>query len=303
MQLTTGPMTFSSPLPGKNGKQLFVVGALARGELVRYDVKSAAFVPFLSGISAESVSFSKDGQSVAYVSFPEGTLWTSKADGSQRMQLSYPPLYAMQPQWSADGKQIVFFDFAPGKKAKLYAVSSDGGAPREMMAEDAEEQLDPSWSPDGTRIIFGGASSDSNTTIRIFDVKTQKISTVPGSKGFFSPRWSPDGRYVVALPRNPHILSVFDFTSQKWTDLTKVAGDFPVWSKSGEYVYFLHEGDQPSLMRVRVRDQKLERVADLKDFRQTGYFGYWLGITPDDAPLLLRNAGTQEIYALDVDLP
>jgi len=303
LQLTTGPMTFSSPLPSKNGKQLFVVGALARGELVRYDAKSAAFAPFLSGISAESVSFSRDGRSVAYVSFPEGTLWTSKADGSQRMQLSYPPLYAMQPQWSADGKQIVFFDFAPGKKAKLYAVSSDGGAPREMMAEDAEEQLDPSWSPDGTRIIFGGASSDSNTTIRIFDVKTQKISTVPGSKGFFSPRWSPDGRYVVALPRNPHILSVFDFTSQKWTDLTKVAGDFPVWSKSGEYVYFLHEGDQPSLMRVRVRDQKLERVADLKDFRQTGYFGYWLGITPDDAPLLLRNAGTQEIYALDVDLP
>src|SRR5271156_1306856 len=303
LQLTTGPMTFSSPLPSKNGKQLFVVGALARGELVRYDAKSAAVAPFLSGISAESVSFSRDGRSVAYVSFPEGTLWTSKADGSQRMQLSYPPLYAMQPQWSADGKQIVFFNFAPGKKAKLYSVASDGGAPRETMAEDAEEQLDPSWSPDGTRIIFGGASSDSNTTIRIFDVKTQKISTVPGSKGFFSPRWSPDGRYVVALPRNPHILSVFDFTSQKWTDLTKVAGDFPVWSKSGEYVYFLHEGDQPSLMRVRVRDQKLERVADLKDFRQTGYFGYWLGITPDDAPLLLRNAGTQEIYALDVDLP
>ncbi|MGA2419146.1 MAG: protein kinase [Candidatus Acidiferrum sp.] len=303
LQLTTGPMTFTSPLPSKNGKRLFVVGALARGELVRYDQKSAAFAPFLSGLSAESVSFSKDGQSVAYVSFPEGTLWTSKADGSQRVQLSYPPLYAMQPQWSPDGKQIVFFNFAPGKKAKLYTVSSDGGAPREMMAEDPEEQLDPSWSPDGTRIIFGGASSDANTTIRIFDVKTRQISTVPGSKGFFSPRWSPDGRYVVALPRNPHILSVFDFASQKWTDLTKVAGDFPVWSKSGEYVYFLHEGDQPSVMRMGLRDRKLERVADLKDFRQTGYFGYWLGMTPDDAPLLLRNAGTQEIYALDVDLP
>src|SRR5882724_12147643 len=50
-------------------------GALARGELARYDTKSAEFVPFLSGISADSVSFSKDGQWVAYVSFPEGTLW------------------------------------------------------------------------------------------------------------------------------------------------------------------------------------------------------------------------------------
>jgi serine/threonine protein kinase/Tol biopolymer transport system component len=303
MQLTTGPMTFSSPLPGKNGKQLFVVGALARGELVRYDVKSVAFMPFLSGISAESVSFSKDGQSVAYVSFPEGTLWASRADGSQRVQLSYPPLYAMQPRWSPDGKQIVFFDFAPGKKARLYTVSSDGGEPREMMAEDPEAQLDPCWSPDGTRIVFGGASSDPNTTIRILDVKTQQISIVPGSKGYFSPRWSPDGRYIVALPRSPHILALFDFSSQKWEELTKVAGDFPVWSRTGECVYFLHEGDQPSVMRVHIRDLKVELVADLKDFRQTGYFGYWLGMTPDDAPLLLRNAGTQEIYGLDVDLP
>jgi eukaryotic-like serine/threonine-protein kinase len=303
LQLTTGPMTFSSPLPSKSGKQLFVVGALARGELVRYDVKLAAFAPFLSGISAEGVSFSKDGQSVAYVSFPEGTLWTSRVDGSQRVQLSYPPLYAMQPRWSPDGKQIVFFNFAPGKKAKLYTVSSDGGEPREMMAEDPEAQLDPCWSPDGSRIVFGGASSDPNTTIRILDVKTGQISILPGSKGYFSPRWSPDGRYLVALPRSPHILALFDFSRQKWEELTKVAGDFPIWSKTGEYVYFLHEGDQPSVMRVHVRDQKAELVADLKDFRQMGYFGYWLGITPDDAPLLLRNAGTQEIYALDVDLP
>jgi len=35
-------MTFFSPLPSKDGKKLFVVGALARGELVRYDAKSAA---------------------------------------------------------------------------------------------------------------------------------------------------------------------------------------------------------------------------------------------------------------------
>jgi eukaryotic-like serine/threonine-protein kinase len=296
-------MTFSSPLPSKNGKKLFVVGALARGELVRYDAKSAGFVPFLSGISADSVSFSKDGQWVAYVNFPEGTLWTSKLDGSQRLQLSYPPLYAMQPCWSPDGKQIVFFDFSPGQKAKLYTVSVDGGAPHEMIPEDLQGQLDASWSPDGTRIIFGGASSDPNSTIRILDVKTHQISTLPGPKGLFSPRWSPDGRYVVAMPDNPHILMLFDFAAQRWEEITKVTADFPNWSRAGDYVYFLHEGDQPSVMRVRIRDRKLERVADLKNFRQAGFFGYWLGMAPDDSPLLLRDTGTQEIYALDWEAP
>jgi eukaryotic-like serine/threonine-protein kinase len=87
VQLTSGPMSFSSPLFSKDGKKLFVVGALARGELARYDTKSAAFIPSLSGISADSVNFSRDGQWVTYVSFPEGTLWRSKSDGSQRTHL------------------------------------------------------------------------------------------------------------------------------------------------------------------------------------------------------------------------
>jgi eukaryotic-like serine/threonine-protein kinase len=302
-QLTSGPMSFSSPLPGKDGKKLFVVGALARGESVRYDAKSAEFVPFLSGISAEGVSFSKDGLWVAYVSFPEGTLWISKSDGSQRIQLSYPPLYAMQPRWSPDGKQIVFFDFSPGQKPKLHSVSVEGGAPREMIPEDSQGQLDPSWSPDGTRIIFGSASSDPNASIQILDVKTHQISTLPGSKGLFSPRWSPDGRYVLAMPPSAHVLKLFDFAAQRWEEITTVTADFPNWSRTGEYVYFLHEQDQPSLMRVHIRDRKLEHLADLKNFRQAGFFGYWLGMAPDDSPLLLRDTGTQEIYSLDWQAP
>src|SRR5207253_9083978 len=133
VQLTTGPMTFSSPLPSKDGKKLFVVGALARGELARYDTKSTEFVPFLSGISADSVSFSKDGQWVAYVSFPEGTLWKSKSDGSQRIQLTYPPLSVRLPSWSPDGLQIVFSGLLPGPKVTMYSVANDGGTPREMI--------------------------------------------------------------------------------------------------------------------------------------------------------------------------
>ena len=141
VQLTSGPMSFFSPLPSKDGKKLFVVGALARGELTRYDTKSAEFLPFLSGISADSVSFSKDGQWVAYVSFPEGTLWKSKSDGSQRIQLSYPPLIAVLPSWSPDGKQLVFYGFLPGQNAKLVhrldgwrdAERTDSGRPGRQM--------------------------------------------------------------------------------------------------------------------------------------------------------------------------
>jgi len=304
VQLTTGPMTFSSPLPSKDGKKLFVVGALARGELARYDTKSTEFVPFLSGISADSVSFSKDGQWVAYVSFPEGTLWKSKSDGSQRIQLTYPPLTPVLPSWSPDGQQIVFYGFSSSRqKPKLYTISAEGGTPREMIPENSPGEWDPTWSSDGTRIAFGGSADDPNTIVQVLDVRTNQISTLPGSKGVFSPRWSPDGRHLVALPLASRSLMLFDFASQKWEEIAKITCGFLNWSKGGDYVYCLHEEDQPSVMRIRIRDRKIERVADLKKFRQTGFYTIWLGMAPDDSPLLLRDTGTQEIYALDWQAP
>lgn len=74
-------------------------------------------------------------------------------------------------RWSPDGKEIVFHGSLPGRKVKLYVVSSEGGTPREMLPEDLPEEFDPTWSPDGTRMAFGGQSSDRNSTIRILDVK------------------------------------------------------------------------------------------------------------------------------------
>ena len=302
VQLTSGPMSFSLPLPSKDGKKLFVVGALARGELARYDARSAEFIPFLSGISADSVSFSNDGQWVAYVTFPEGALWRSKSDGSQRLQLTYPPLTPVGPRWSPDGQRIAFFAFS-GPKPKLYIVANQGGTPHELIPGDPQEEWDPSWSPDGSRIAFASGSTAANSTILLLDVKANKISTVAGSKGLFSPRWSPDGRYLIALPFASHSLMLFDFSTQKWEEISKISLGFPNWSKNSDYVFFLHGEDQPSVMRIRIRDRKLEHVADLKNFRQTGYFNFWLGIAPDDSPLLLRDIGTKEIYALDWQAP
>jgi serine/threonine protein kinase/Tol biopolymer transport system component len=303
VELTSGPMTFFSPLPSKDGKKLFVVGSLARGELARYDANSSQFVPFLSGISAEDVSFSKDWQWVAYAGYPDGSLWRSKLDGSQRMQLSYPPLVALLPRWSPDGQQIAFYALSPGQKSKLYVVSTDGGTPREMIPGDSEDEYDPTWSPDGTRIAFGGAATDHNTTIRILDVKTNQVSTVPGSNGLFSPRWSPDGRFIAAMSFDSRALMLFDFATQKWQEIAKITMGFPNWSKNGDYIYFLHEADQPSVMRVRIGDRKVEQVADLKDFPQAGFYGIWLTLAPDDSPLLLRDTGTEEIYSLDWQAP
>jgi serine/threonine protein kinase/Tol biopolymer transport system component len=304
VQLTSGPLALFSPVPAKDGKKLFVVGKRPRGELVRYESSSDRFTPFLSGISAEHVSFSKDGMWVAYVTFPEGTLWRSRADGSQRLQLSYPPLYASIPRWSPDGKQIAFFSVTPGKPSRIYVVSPEGGNPQELLPGDDHPQADPYWSPDGHALIFGGLYASASAGIRILDLKTRQLTTLPGSQELFSPRWSPDGRYVAAIRWNSQSLLLFDQTRQKWSEVVKGRNvSFPNWSRDGQYIYFLSWPENPAVVRIRLSDYTLEQVANLKNFHPTGYWDDWVGLDPGDAPLLLRDTGLQDVYALNSEAP
>jgi eukaryotic-like serine/threonine-protein kinase len=299
VQLTDSPLKLGWPLPSKDGRKLFVVGQRLRGELVRYDAKSGKFWPFLSGISAEDVAFSKDGHWVTYVTYPDGLLWRSKVDGSERQRLSDPPLYALNPHWSPDGKQIVFYGIKPGKPFKIYAVSLDGGPPEQLIRDDPGPQTTPMWSPDGSKIVFGGGINGDSSAIHVLDLGSHQIYTLPKSQGYFSPRWSPDGRYIAALPRNELSIVLFDFKTRRWSELTRSPVGFPNWSADGKYVYFLRVPEKPAVLKVRISDRKMEVVADLKGLPTTGYWGFSLSLTPDDSPLLLRNIGTQDVYSLD----
>ncbi|HZS04308.1 MAG TPA: protein kinase [Blastocatellia bacterium] len=302
VQLTFGPLNYSAPVPSQDGKKLFVVGELRRGELVRYDAKTQQWVSFLSGISAEHLDFSRDGEWVTYVSYPEGSLWRSKVDGSQRLQLSFPPMRVGLPRWSPDGQQIVFMARLPGKGMKTYLVLAEGGIPQQQTPGERSE-LDPCWSPDGNSLVFwSGGISPQPGAIYQLDLRTRQVSMVPGSEGLFSPRWSPDGRYIAANPagRQDKLL-LFDFTTQKWTELANQNSGYPHWSRDGKYIYFQ---SSDALFRVGIGDHKVERLAIPYSFRRAvGVFGGWTGWTPDDSPLALRDVGTQDIYALECQFP
>ena len=307
VQLTGGQLNSLAPVLSPDGKKLYVIGQQLRGELVRYDSRSREWVPYLSGISADCADFSKDGQWVAYVAFPEGTLWRSRIDGSDRLQLTFSPMRAVSPRWSPDGKRIVFFDTAPGKPWRIYLISAEAGTPEPVLNEQHNE-LDPTWSPDGNSLVFSYApwlesAAFGISAVYIVDLRTRKSVKLPGSEGLFGPRWSPDGRYIVANREDLQATMLFDVRTETWTELTKGAG-YSNWSRDGRFVYFVTFGKQTSLLRVRVTDHRLEQVVSLKDFRQTGWAGItWVGPAPDDAPLMLRDIGTQEIYALDWQAP
>jgi hypothetical protein len=58
-----------------------------------------------------------------------------------------------------------------------------------------------------------------------------------------------------------------------------------------------------AILRIRVSDHKVDEVVDLKDFLPVGSYGPTLTLVPDDSPLLLRDSGTQDVYALDWEQP
>ena len=80
------------------------------------------------------------------------------------------------------------------------------------------------------------------------------------------------------------------------------------WSPDDSYIYFdTLLTPNPDYYRVRIKDSTLERLLSLKDMRtfpeQFGGIGPWTGLGPGENPLCVRDLSTQEIYALDLDLP
>ena len=306
VQLTVGPLHFSNPVSSLDGKVLFAVSNSNRGELMRYDRKTQQLSPYLTGISAEGVNFSKDGAWMTYVTWPQGQLWRSRSDGSEALQLTFAPLRAYDPHWSPDGKQIVYSGINPGSDWQIYLVSRDGSTSQRLQA-DSTAGIDPTWSPDGDSILFGQPPLRDNTTVhdvlQIFNVKSGRTSVVPGSEGLTSPRFSPDGRYISALTVRDELM-LLDVARQKWTAQRgpKRAG-WQCWSKDSKFVYFLKLDGEPGVFRVSVDSNKLERILSLKGFREVGTWGAWLSLTPKDDPLVLRDVGPPEIYALSWDAP
>jgi Tol biopolymer transport system component len=142
-------------------------------------------------------------------------------------------------------------------------------------------------------------------TVKVINLKASQVTTIPDSEGLLLSLCSPDGRYIAATSVDGQKLKLFDFKLQKWTDLLKTnVGDIS-WSRNSKYIYFdAGLSAEPAFYSVRVDDRKVERVADFKGFRRV-VFGWspWSGVTPDGAPLLMRDVSTQEVYALDFEAP
>jgi DNA-binding winged helix-turn-helix (wHTH) protein/Tol biopolymer transport system component len=315
--LSTGPAQLIRPRLSVDGKRLFVISLQNKGDLFRFDSASSRFVPFLVGLSAHRLSFSNDGKWMTYVTYPDGELWRSRVDGTDKLRLTFAPVHADLPRWSPDGARIVFVDKQGGRPGDMYLVPASGGDPQRLLPAGMSGS-NPDWSPDGKSIAFGpqptfpaaptaaGGTALAGAAIHVLDVSTGSISELPDSTGLYWPRWSTDGRCLAALSIDTHRLMLFDTQVRKWTQIEGGATlHNPLWSRDGKILYYQDLGapGQP-VYRLNIETRGKQRIGEPGSaLRPDSIYSALTGLTPDDSPIVLEIHSVSDLYALDIFLP
>src|SRR5216683_2785638 len=291
-RVTNGPLRYEAPIAARTGHRIFFLGLNTQSELLRY--------------AADRKEFSRDRLWVSWTD-AQGRLWRARTNGEEKLQLTPDSMQVFLAHWSPDGKQLALMAREPGKAWQLYSVSAEGGSPQPLLQEN-RNAADPDWSADGQSLVFGrvpdlmGKESGSRA-IQILDLRTHAITPVPGSEGLFSPRWSPDGRYIAAISLDQRRLMLFDIATRTWRLLAETSVADPVWSADSKAVY-IHAFMSPAqpIYRVDAPSGQLQQIADLASFRSGEAADYFFcGITPDNIPLVRARSSTGNLYSLDLD--
>jgi DNA-binding winged helix-turn-helix (wHTH) protein/Tol biopolymer transport system component len=296
VQLTAGPIDFDLPIFSADDKRLYAVGLQRRGELLRFNPGTHQFTPYLGGISADQVDFSRDRRWLSYVSYPDGVLWRARIDGSEALKLTDSPMRVLAPKWSPDGTQISFLArYSRGDKWQAYLVPANGGLCR-RVASGAEETTGASWLGDGKSLVM---SSPEWKELRTLDVASGGIAPLPGSERMQGTLLSPSGRYLIGSTEEGTSFELLDRKTGRRSQFAD-DGNYPSWSPDERSVFFNRfTGSSPAVYRVRVADMSEEKIFDLTSFQATGSWSTWSTVAPDGSILLLRDLGGSDIYAID----
>ncbi|MBL8210916.1 MAG: serine/threonine-protein kinase [Bryobacterales bacterium] len=307
-RLTNGPLIASEPAFRPDGRRVFFLGAHEQGELVRYDAAVSLWRPHIGGLAATQLEYSRDGKWITYMGPPGHSIWRSAADGTNRLQLSDASLIASNPRWSPDGSLITFFGNKPGQPSRIYVVPATGGSLRQVSHGEGGPggETDASFSPDGQSLVYGVQMSDQTVSgqkfgLGIHNLASGRTTPLPGSEGLWSPRWSPDGRFIAALGF-PNRIWVYDLTSSTRRQLTDIGGGFPSWSRDGQRLYF-ESGNTTTWYRLTLASRRLEALSSLRGLDTPPFSVGWVGLDANESLISTRDTSAVSIYAMDLEQP
>jgi Tol biopolymer transport system component len=305
--VTNGPLSYQAPSTSPGSHRIYFVGVNSEIVLLHQLPRSPSFIALDQDLSVASLAeYSSDGRWVAWLNAADGSLWRSRADGTERISLTTPPLRIFSMKWSPDDHKLALMAEEPGKPWKIYLLDAEGGKPSPLMNEDRNE-ADPDWSADGQSIVFGRLpdrmDSGQPKAIYLLNLVTHSVTEIPDSTGLFSPRLSADGRYIAAMRLDQKALLIYDRTTQHWATLaTHGIGD-PIWSHDSRSIFFqdfLEVGNP--IYRVSVPDGRLMQISTINNLRPVAATDYRLiGLAPGDLPMVSAHTSTVNIYSVDLN--
>ena len=231
-----GVLAFSSVRNGRPG--IYVMNADGTDQRLVTDQDNASFP-----------AFSPDGARLVYgTSAPYmGTISTINVDGTGRREAFARNRSMSDPDWSPDGRHIVFV-FHTHQYFSIAVMATGGGNFRELTRPITNQiNASPDWSPDGQRIVF---SSDRSGDSEIFtmDANGDDVRQVTDNDvADYFPAWSPDGTRIVFASQRDGNWDVYlmDASGTRIRRLTdNPAKDWqPAWSPDGTRIAFASERD------------------------------------------------------------
>lgn len=185
-------------------------------------------------------------------------IYSMNADGTDLQRLTDSPGRDFEPDWSPDGKTIVFSsDRDDPENAQLYVINRDGSEPRALMPFIDADFVAPRWSSDGEWILFhSNQAVDGEARFEIYKVRKDgteltNVSNTPGNN--FRGDWSPDGQRIVFVSEREgnRELYVMNADGSNQLRLTNHQADDnrPRWSPDGSTILFEsnRDGDNTAL--------------------------------------------------------
>jgi Tol biopolymer transport system component/DNA-binding winged helix-turn-helix (wHTH) protein len=308
VRITNGPLNYKAPSPGRNGEQIFFIGRDVQSKLEQYDPERNEYVPLQGFLAnASHVRYSRDGQWVAWVD-SNSRLWRARINGADKLLLTPDSMQVFMAEWSPDGTRLALMSRGPGQPWQIYTVSANGGNPERLLQKD-QNLGDPSFSPDGKYIVFGMVPElmeQKNVTglIEMVDLSTHRVTEVPGSEGLFSPRWSPDGRFIAAVAWDQTKVMLYDTKSQTWKTLAITSAANPVWSRDSQaiYIHAYREEQTKPIYRVSIPSGQMKKIASLSSFPAGSNVTNveFSGITLEDAPLVHTEISSGNLYSVNL---
>jgi Tol biopolymer transport system component len=309
VRLTVGPLIYARPEPSPDGRHLFTLGTTPRGEVMKLDGATKRFLPALGGESAFYAEPSPDARWLAWVRYPDGTLWRSRPDGSERLQLTGAPMEAHLPRWSPDGQRIVFVArTADDPQLVVRVVSADASA-AELVARPEKPELDywdPCWLPDGS-ILFNHLQYTAPAGILRFDPGTRRVERLPGAESYRGPKCSPDGSLLAVdfeRGQSRFVLRRAGMTS--WENVDIPAAEllqYPSWRRDGRSFCGLSSRDG-AVKCYSLADRRLETLASTQGLPLAVWVSVsWMGLDADGLPFVTADRSTRALYSLDLEAP